>query len=157
MSTKETLDKAAYTHVKALGQGDHLLKDESGQLEIWFENANHASYGLIYKKTHLEFARTATPKDLRAAYTPKPSRGQTFPGYIKITAAQVKKLFETGQTFEGFIVGNKVSAAHFFKGWHLACTLSSPTAEEFQSSLNSFLYYLDSELGTCAAIYLKKL
>jgi hypothetical protein len=55
---KETLKKAGYEHVKNLGNGEHILKDlADGRLEVWFKNKNHASYGLIYKNTHLEFAR----------------------------------------------------------------------------------------------------
>lgn len=56
---KQTLKEAGYSHVKTLSHGEHLLCDkESGVLEVWFVNKNHASYGLIYKNTHLEFART---------------------------------------------------------------------------------------------------
>lgn len=46
-----------YNHIKCLGNGEHLLKNIDGDLEVWFSNKNHASYGLIYKNTHLEFAR----------------------------------------------------------------------------------------------------
>lgn len=28
------------------------------ELEVWVANKNHASYGLIYKNTHLEFAHS---------------------------------------------------------------------------------------------------
>lgn len=56
---KETLEKAGYKYIKYLGNGEHLLKDlDTGKFEIWFNNKNHASFGLIYKNTHLEFART---------------------------------------------------------------------------------------------------
>ena len=55
----ETLKKAGYEYVKKLSENEHLLQDiESGNFEIWFNNKNHASYGLIFKNTHLEFART---------------------------------------------------------------------------------------------------
>ena len=56
---KETLKKAGYKHVETLGNGKHVLEDnENGNREIWFSNKNHASYGLIYKNTHLEFAHS---------------------------------------------------------------------------------------------------
>jgi hypothetical protein len=55
---KETLKQAHYTYVKYLGNGEHLLRTEEGTNEIWFANKKHASYGLIYKNTHLEFARS---------------------------------------------------------------------------------------------------
>lgn len=54
---RETLKQAGYTHAgfdKASGM--HRLKDADGKIELWFANKNHASYGIIYKNTHLEFA-----------------------------------------------------------------------------------------------------
>lgn len=58
---KETFKKAGYIYIKNLGNGQHLLENIRGekpyQFEVWFSNKNHASYGLIYKNTHLEFAR----------------------------------------------------------------------------------------------------
>jgi hypothetical protein len=59
---KETLKQANYKYVKFLGNKEHLLKDQdTGNYEIFFSNKNHASYGLIYKNTHLEFVRSAGP------------------------------------------------------------------------------------------------
>jgi hypothetical protein len=55
---RETLKAAGYTHERTIEKGMHLLKDESGKLEIWQANKNHASYGLIYGNTHLEFVRS---------------------------------------------------------------------------------------------------
>lgn len=61
---KKTFKKAGYIHIKTLGHGYHVLEYIKGakpfQFEIWFSNKNHASYGLIYKNTHLEFARGGT-------------------------------------------------------------------------------------------------
>jgi len=38
--------------------GGHVLRDvEMGHFELWFVNKNHASYGIKFKNTHLEFAR----------------------------------------------------------------------------------------------------
>ena len=57
---KETLKKANYRHIKTIAAGEHLLQDLSTrQYEVWVANKNHASYGLIYKNTHLEFAHGA--------------------------------------------------------------------------------------------------
>ena len=53
---KETFKQAKYTYVKYLGNKEHLLRNENQIPEIWFANKNHASYGLIYKNTHLEYA-----------------------------------------------------------------------------------------------------
>jgi len=39
--------------------GGHILRDkETGKFELWFANRNHASFGIRFKNTHLEFART---------------------------------------------------------------------------------------------------
>jgi hypothetical protein len=56
---RETLKEAGYVSIKSLGNGEFLLTDEGGKQEIWFANKNHASYGIKYKNTHLEFARSA--------------------------------------------------------------------------------------------------
>ena len=59
---KETFKKAGYLYIRKLGSNEHLLEnigaEKPYQFEVWFNNKNHASYGLIYKNTHLEFART---------------------------------------------------------------------------------------------------
>ena len=56
---KETMKQAGYTYVKCNRDGrSHVLRDDCGRLEIWFNNKNHASYGIIFKNTHLEFARS---------------------------------------------------------------------------------------------------
>jgi len=53
----ETLKQAGYRHIHCIGNGCHILQDiETGKYEKWFCNKNHASYGIIYKNTHLEFA-----------------------------------------------------------------------------------------------------
>ena len=61
MLNYDTLKDGGYTHIETLGNGEHLLENEDGKLEIWFSNKYHASYGLIYKNTHLEFARSLYP------------------------------------------------------------------------------------------------
>ncbi|MBP7786171.1 hypothetical protein KA062_02865 [Patescibacteria group bacterium] len=54
---KWSLKGEGYRYIKYLGEKEHLLQNNEG-LEVWFSNKNHASYGLIYKNTHLEFARS---------------------------------------------------------------------------------------------------
>lgn len=57
-ANRETLKQAGYEHVKSLGHGEHVLREtETGKMELWAANKHHASYGLIYKNTHLEFVR----------------------------------------------------------------------------------------------------
>ena len=58
---KESMQKAGYKLVrKDQSTGEYLLQDTTTKkLEWWFANKNHASYGIIYRNTHLEFARSA--------------------------------------------------------------------------------------------------
>lgn len=37
--------------------GGHILLDDDIK-ELWVANKDHASYGIIYKNTHLEFVRS---------------------------------------------------------------------------------------------------
>jgi hypothetical protein len=52
---KETLKQAGYSYVRKGLNGSHILKNSQGELELFGNNKNHASWGLIYKNTHLEF------------------------------------------------------------------------------------------------------
>lgn len=60
---KESIKQAGYTYIRySKLLGAHILKDDSsGNLELWGANKNHASYGLIYKNTHLEFISEYIP------------------------------------------------------------------------------------------------
>lgn len=54
---KQILKQGNYKYITYLGNKEHLLLNlNTKEFEIWFANKNHASYGLIYKNTHLEFA-----------------------------------------------------------------------------------------------------
>ena len=57
MKNKETLKQAGYIYGGYSPEfGFHMLIDnETGHKEFWAANKNHASYGIIYKNTHLEF------------------------------------------------------------------------------------------------------
>lgn len=55
---KETLSQAKYTYVRKWAKGIHVLMDEGGKLELWGVNKNHASHGLKWRNTHLEFMRS---------------------------------------------------------------------------------------------------
>ncbi|GJQ44012.1 MAG: hypothetical protein JETCAE03_35100 [Ignavibacteriaceae bacterium] len=59
---KETLKQAGYKMIGKRGllrwDGTYLLQDKDGKYEVWAKNKNHASYGLIYKNTHLEFCHS---------------------------------------------------------------------------------------------------
>lgn len=61
---KESLKSAGYKHIGFIGHGQHVLQPvDGGAAEVWFSNKNHASYGIIYKNTHLEFAHTASDRE----------------------------------------------------------------------------------------------
>ena len=55
---RETPKQAGYVRAESFYKGEVVLTDVSGKRELWFCNKNHASYGLIYKNTHLEFIRS---------------------------------------------------------------------------------------------------
>lgn len=56
---KQTFEQAGYSYVQNLGNGQHELKNNNtGEHEVFFANKNHASWGLIFKNTHLEFGYT---------------------------------------------------------------------------------------------------
>lgn len=96
-------------------------------------------------------------KNTPIQYTPKAVKGIAFPGHIRINRAQLKRLFRNpGFTFTGFIVGNNVNTFHFFDGWHLAHRISSRNEKDMNDTINGFEWYLESELGNRAAIFLKK-
>lgn len=64
---KETLKEAGYRYIKFLGDRQHVIQPLCGKQppEVWVSNKDHASYGIIYKNTHLEFCRTADESDLK--------------------------------------------------------------------------------------------
>jgi hypothetical protein len=55
---KETMARAGYRYVRydAANRGHILQELDSDTPELWVANKNHASYGIIFKNTHLEFA-----------------------------------------------------------------------------------------------------
>lgn len=56
---KQTFQQANYEYIAYLENKEHLVRDIStNKLELFFANKNHASLGLIFKNTHLEFVRS---------------------------------------------------------------------------------------------------
>jgi len=56
----ETLKEAGYTFIRKDEANGYLLQEnETKNLEWWFANKNHAGYGIKFRGTHLEFARSA--------------------------------------------------------------------------------------------------
>lgn len=60
----ETMKQADYKYIGKIGDGEHVLQDlRTDNFEVWFSNKHHAGYGLKFKNTHLEFARTANDRE----------------------------------------------------------------------------------------------
>ena len=56
---RETIREAGFEYVAYLGNREHSLRDrETGEVSVWCSNRNHASYGIIFKNTHLEYVRS---------------------------------------------------------------------------------------------------
>ena len=56
---KQTIKEAGYKYDMYLGSKEHrLLNLNTGKHEVFVANKNHASWGIIYKNTHLEFVAT---------------------------------------------------------------------------------------------------
>lgn len=51
----ETLKEAGYVKAEKVGRKTYVLTDEQGKREIWVANKGHASYGIRYRGTDLEF------------------------------------------------------------------------------------------------------
>ena len=67
MVIRETLKEAGYKHFLTTCKGEHILYNIGCQkYELWFANKHHASYGLLYGNTHLEFARTVYGDEMTA-------------------------------------------------------------------------------------------
>lgn len=66
-----------------------------------------------------------------------------------INKTQAKKIYKDTQVY---MVGSNVNSYHFFNGWHLACQINKE--HEFDTQLNSFLFYLDPELGRYARFFI---
>ena len=59
MAVRETLAESQMVHVRATGTGEHRLYNPmTKEIEVWLANRGHASYGITYKNTCLEFAHT---------------------------------------------------------------------------------------------------
>ncbi len=93
---------------------------------------------------------------MKKPYFPKAIRGQSYPGHIKVNAAQVRKLLASGQGVSGFMVGSNVTSFHFFGGWHLAHTFEETSLADFETRLNAFAFYLEPELGRNVALFIRK-
>ncbi len=56
MTKRETPKEAGLTYVGQLAPKQHIFHDAfTHMFEVWQCNKNHASYGLKFKNTHLEF------------------------------------------------------------------------------------------------------
>lgn len=61
---KETLKQAGYKYIGySRERGAHVLRNVWNTFEIWAANKGHASYGLIWRNTELEFCASLPDKD----------------------------------------------------------------------------------------------
>jgi hypothetical protein len=67
---KETLKEANYTYLSYHPRTQlHFLKNnDTDIIEVFAANKNHASWGLIYKNTHLEFLYSIHPSKNHMAF-----------------------------------------------------------------------------------------
>lgn len=71
-NNKETPKEAGLQYVGKLSPGQHIFCDcDTKQFEVWGCNKNHASYGLIWRNTHLEFCRSASDSEIKIAQSKK--------------------------------------------------------------------------------------
>ena len=58
---KHTMQQAGYEYAGFdRHQRLHVLRDvDTGKLELWAANKSHASYGIKFRNTHLEFVSSA--------------------------------------------------------------------------------------------------
>lgn len=80
-------------------------------------------------------------------------------GWTKITEKSARLLWEMDIPF--IMVGNKVSPYHFFSGWKLAYEVEPDRLKAegvditFNKILNNFAFYLEPELGTRVAFFMR--
>ena len=58
---RETLKEAGYASIRMLAPKEYILTDKDGKEEFWVANKGHASYGIRYRNTDLEFV-SSNPK-----------------------------------------------------------------------------------------------
>lgn len=61
MAKRETLKEAGYVSAKSIGSKQFVLTDTEGKRELWIARKGHASYGIRYKNTDLEFVSSRIP------------------------------------------------------------------------------------------------
>jgi len=60
---KENMKQAGYLYIGySYEHKAHVLKNVWNKYELWGTNKNHASYGLLFKNTHLEFLSSLDDK-----------------------------------------------------------------------------------------------
>jgi hypothetical protein len=63
---RESLSESGYIVVAHTPHdGEVILKDDGGKLELWFAHDDHAGYTVAIDGIGYEFIRTATPLDIQ--------------------------------------------------------------------------------------------
>lgn len=88
------------------------------------------------------------------------TKRQAPAGYIAIDKVLAQALYEGGYSIT--LCGNNVNMYHVFHNWCLGCTIDKQTTEErtaleytWQDHINSFMFYLEPELGRYIVFYVK--
>ena len=71
----------------------------------------------------------------------------------KVNITQVKKAIAKKGEWNGYLLGNKTNPNQIKDGWCLGSPVCIKTIEDLDKIINSFLYYLHSELGNRVAFY----
>ena len=76
-------------------------------------------------------------------------------GYVAVTKPLAELIYNAGKLVT--LCGNNVNVFHVFDGWHLSCTIIKDMHVQcFNNSVNSFLSYLDKELGSYVVFYIRR-
>ena len=75
-------------------------------------------------------------------------QGTTIKGYKRVNLRTARKAYDEGKMV--VIYPSNVNDCHIFDGWHLGCEICNKGGDSFDAVLNSFLFYMDKELGTYA-------
>jgi hypothetical protein len=73
--------------------------------------------------------------------------------YTKKTIVQVKKAIREQGEWTGLIAPNKVNHFHFLNGWCLGRQVILPNEQILEQTVNSMMFYMDTELGNRVAFY----
>ena len=77
-------------------------------------------------------------------------------GYVAVTRKLAEVLYN--ESYPVTVCANNVNSFHVFDGWGLGCTFQNEKHDNnrFNVLLNSFMFYLEKELGTYPVFYVRQ-